>query len=358
MEKIRVAIIGQGRSGRNIHGEHFLSEANTQFQVVAVVDAIEYRREKAIKEFGCKAFVTYQELFDIKDEIDIVVNASFSQMHYPITLDLLNHGFNVVVEKPFGANYEEAMDMVNTALRNNVHLFVFQQSLLTDSARYMKDLIKSGKIGELVTFDLKYNGYQHRYDWQTLQCCIAGGLYNSGPHPVGIALNLLDSWDDAVLAYSDLRCINTMGDSDDYARIVIEAPNGTTGEIEVSSSDLSGPTQYRIQGTMGSLNMTGNKYSLTYVLKEEQDLTPLQFDSLADENGDPIYCKEKVERHVEEGELDSDPFATGSARFYNAVAETLNDGKAFIINPANIANVVRIIDEAHKANPLPKKYSL
>lgn len=358
MEKLRVAIIGQGRSGRNIHGAYFLSEVNTKFDVVAVVDAIEYRREKAIREFGCKAFETYQELFAIKDEIDVVVNASFSQMHYPITMDLLNHGFNVVCEKPFGATYDEAMEMVETAKKNGVHLLVFQQSILVDNVEFMKNLIDTKKIGDVVTMDLKYNGYSHRYDWQTLQCCVAGGLYNSGPHPIGIALYLLDEWKDAKLCYSDLRCINTMGDSDDYARIVLEVPSGASAEIEVSSSDLSGPTQYRIQGTMGSLKMTGSKYTLTYVLEEELDIKPVQFESLADKNGDPMYCQEKIEKHVEEGEIVADPFSSGSANFYNAVYETLTTGKEFIIDPANIANVVRIIDEAHQQNPLPKKYSL
>ena len=359
MEKIRVAIIGQGRSGRNIHGTYFLGEANKNFEVVAVVDAIEYRREKAIKEFGCKAFVEYQELFAMKDEIDVVVNASFSQMHYPITMDLLNHGFNVVVEKPFGATYEEAMDMVNTAQQKGVHLFVFQQSVLVETINFMKNVIDTKKIGDLVTMDVKYNNFAHRYDWQTLQCCTAGGLYNTAPHPIGISMHLLDCWDDAKLVYSDLRCVNTMGDSDDYARIIIERPDGVTSEIEVSSSDLTGPPHYKIQGTMGSLVMNvAGKYTLTYTLKEEQDLKPLQFTSLADENGDPIYCQEKVEKHVEEGELSADPFSSGSARFYAAVYETLVNGKAFVIDPANIANVVRIIHESHIANPMHKRYSL
>lgn len=44
MKKLRVAIIGQGRSGRNIHGAYFLSELNEKFEVVACVDEIPLRR--------------------------------------------------------------------------------------------------------------------------------------------------------------------------------------------------------------------------------------------------------------------------------------------------------------------------
>ena len=41
MKTLNVAIIGQGRSGRDIHGAFFKSDANTLFNVVAVVDEIE-----------------------------------------------------------------------------------------------------------------------------------------------------------------------------------------------------------------------------------------------------------------------------------------------------------------------------
>lgn len=360
MKKLRVAIIGQGRSGRNIHGKFFLSELNKNFDVVAVVDAIEYRREKAIREFGCKAFAAVEELYAIKDEIDLVTNASFSYMHYPLTKELLEHGMNIVVEKPFGANYNEAMDLIETAKKNNAQLFVFQQSLLPDNIEFMKNVITSGKIGDLVALDAKYNGFSHRYDWQTLQCFVAGGLYNTAPHPIGVTLYLLGcDWKDVKLVYSDLRCINAAGDSDDYARIILKTPNGAIGEVEVSNLDLTNPINYKIQGTMGSLTMSvGGKYTLTYTLPEEQDIKPLHKEPLADENGDPIYCQENVIRHTEEGEVNGDGFEVGTARFYNYVYETMVNGAEFPIKPEDIAHVVRIIDEAHCNNPLEKKYSL
>ena len=45
MKKLNLAIIGQGRSGRDIHGRHFKSENNTQFNVVAVVEREEAEEE-------------------------------------------------------------------------------------------------------------------------------------------------------------------------------------------------------------------------------------------------------------------------------------------------------------------------
>ena len=71
MKKMRIAIIGQGRSGRDIHGKFFLSELNDICEVVAIVDAIEGRRERAKTEFGCDVYADYRELFN-RNDIDLI----------------------------------------------------------------------------------------------------------------------------------------------------------------------------------------------------------------------------------------------------------------------------------------------
>ena len=60
MKKLNVAIIGQGRSGRDIHGAFFKSEYNEKFNVIAVVDALEERRIRAKEEWGCDVYADYR----------------------------------------------------------------------------------------------------------------------------------------------------------------------------------------------------------------------------------------------------------------------------------------------------------
>ena len=52
MKKLNVAIIGQGRSGRDIHSAYFLSEENKNVEVVYVVDELQIRREECPSDFG------------------------------------------------------------------------------------------------------------------------------------------------------------------------------------------------------------------------------------------------------------------------------------------------------------------
>ena len=57
LRKVKLAIIGQGRSGKNIHGKYFRSEANTYYNVKYVVDEDAFRREVAEQIYpGCTTF--------------------------------------------------------------------------------------------------------------------------------------------------------------------------------------------------------------------------------------------------------------------------------------------------------------
>ena len=47
MKKLKLAIIGHGRSGSGIHGYFYALPENKYFEVVAVVDKIEKRRNMA-----------------------------------------------------------------------------------------------------------------------------------------------------------------------------------------------------------------------------------------------------------------------------------------------------------------------
>ena len=50
MKILRVAILGQGRSGRDIHGAHILKDE--RFKVCAIVDPLADRRSRAMQEYG------------------------------------------------------------------------------------------------------------------------------------------------------------------------------------------------------------------------------------------------------------------------------------------------------------------
>ena len=356
MKKLNIAIIGQGRSGRNIHGKHLLSEANKYYNVKYVVDADEFRRQAAERDFvGCKTFATYQELFGIKD-IDLVVNSTFSQMHYPVTLDLLEHGFNVLVEKPFGRTKYECEHLIKTAKEKGVTLAVFQQSFYAPYYVFVKKLIEEGRFGDVKEISIRFNGFARRWDWQTLQKNCAGGLYNTGPHPVGFALGFLDFDKDVRVAYSKLDRGLTSGDGDDFAKLILVAPGKPVIDVEVSSMDAYSPFNIKVQGSRGCLTCTPSKYQMTYIVDGENPERPVIEVFLKEAEGKPVYCSEKLEKHVEEGDFGGTAFDVGTATLYEQLYYKLTEGRPMDVTPEMASEVIRVIATAHAENPLDVKF--
>ena len=357
MKKMRVAVIGQGRSGRNIHGKFFKSENNDFCQVVCVVEADEARRKKAAAEYGCDTVADYTELFGRKD-IDVVVNASYSDMHYPITKDLLLHGFNVLCEKPLGRSYFECLDLINTAKKMGVVVAAFHQTLCTPAFMKVKEIIDSGKLGRTLQISLKYSGFARRWDWQTLQSKCAGGVYNTGPHPIGQALGLLGWPEDARVAYSSLDTVLTSGDSDDYAKIIITASGKPTVDIEVISADAyTGDYIFKVFGSKGTLMATNSEYKMKYI----EDFSayperPVIKTFLSDENGAPVYCSEKLEFVEVSEKIEGSPFDIAVRDFYLMLYGAVMEGKPLTITPEMAAQVIGVIEACHAQNPLPVKF--
>ena len=355
MKKMRVAIIGQGRSGWDIHGKYFASEQNENIEVVYVVDALEVRRKRAAEVFSCPVLADYTELYG-KTNVDLVVNASFSQMHYPITKDLLEHGFNVLVEKPFGRTYFECADLMRTAREHGVIVAAFHQTLCTPAFLEIKEIMESGKLGDVFQISLRYSGFARRWDWQTLQACVAGSVFNSGPHPIGQALAFL-GWDPAVrVEFCDLRTVLTSGDAEDYGKIILSAPDKPTVDIEICSADAYSDFVFKIYGKYGTLKATNDTYEMKYVDPAELAPRPVIREPLMDENGKPMFCKETLPMCEEKGAFGGTAFGAAVKNFYDMLYESVMNGAPLAITPEMAAEVIRVIEICHAQKPLPVKY--
>lgn len=358
MEKLNLAIIGQGRSGRNIHGAFYKSENNQYFNVRYVVEADERRRARAAEEYpGCTVFADYRDLFAC-DDVDLVVNATYSNLHYPITRDLLAHGKNVLCEKPFCRTRAEADDMIALAKQNGCLLAVFQQTFFAPFVKMAFELIESGKLGRIQQVDLRYSGFGRRWDWQTLQWRCAGGVYNTGPHPIGLALAFLGFSPEAKIIYSSLDTALTSGDGDDCAKLLMTAPGAPLVDMEIHATDPYTNYNLKIMGTRGAFMCNAATWwKLKYVVDGENPEQPVKPNFIADDNGMPIYCSEKLISHEEEGTFNGSAFNVGTAGLYKNLYGVLRGTEELIITPEMARDIIGVAEDMYKASPLPKKFS-
>jgi predicted dehydrogenase len=246
--------------------------------------------------------------------------------------------------------------LIRLAESKGVVLAVFQQTFLAPFYIFAKELAASGKLGDILQVSIRYNGLARRWDWQTLQKKCAGGAYNTGPHPIGIGLGLLDFDDRAAVAYSKLACALTSGDSDDFAKILLIAPEKPVVDIEINSTDAYSGYNLKLQGTRGTFKCTPANYEMTYIVDEENPPRPVQERFLENENHDPIYCSEQLQKHTESGTFNGTAFDVGTATLYEQLYYAITEGKPMDVTPQMAAQIIGVIETVHAHSPLPLKY--
>jgi len=351
MKQFNIAIIGQGRSGRDIHGLH-LKKDTERFRVVAVVEKLEKRMNRAAAEYGCDVYDDYTKLFE-RNDIDLVVNSSPSHLHYAITKDLLSHGLNVLCEKPCVPTVEEFDDLCETAKQNGCHFLVFQQSRFANYFLKVKEVIASGVLGRIVHVGIQFNGFARRWDWQ---CCLdfnGGNLANTGPHPVDQALNILDAYDQDLEIFCKMDRCNTFANAEDYVKLIVTAPGKPVIDLDISSCDAYPLYTYKVEGTNGTLKGNMAHIDWKYFKPEEapqQKLirTPLY----VDEEQMPAYCGEKLTWYEESWDGDPQaPFIAAVQTYYDQIYALLSEGREHDIKLFQVRQQLDLIRKCHEMNP-------
>lgn len=355
MRKLKLAILGQGRSGRNIHGA-YLKTNTEQFEIAYVVDPIELRRQRAKEEYGCEVLETYQELFD-KTDIDFVVNATPSYLHPRISIDLLNHGFNVLSEKPFARTAKEVDDIIDAAKKNNRMIAIFQQSRFAPYYEQVRRVIDSGVLGRLIQVSIEFNGYARRWDWQCCQDFYGGSLLNTGPHPLDQALDILNYREGMPNIMCKMDRVNTFGDAEDYVKLILTAPDRPLIDLEISSCDAYPSFTYNIMGSHGGLKGGMNEIRWRYFKPEEAPEQHIIRTPLCDKDGYPVYCSEQLKWYEEEWSTENTgTFTDAVDKLYQMVYNHLVNGAELVVTPQQVRQQIAVIEECHKQNPLSRMF--
>ena len=350
MKKYRVAIIGYGRSGRDIH-VGLLKQLPDLYEIVAIVDEDAGRREMIRKETDAEVCADYKELFD-RTDLDFVINASYSKDHGPISIDLMEHGFNVLSEKPAANGTEQFAKILEASEKTGRFYYVFQQYRFSPSFIKIKDVIASGVLGRILQITANYDGFGRRWDWQTVQAMQGGSLFNTGPHPVDQTLDLM-GFPEGIEVRAVFDRAHTYGDAEDYVKMLLTAPGAPVGDVEITSTNAFPHDQYLIQGTRGTLHGNTKHLEWKYYVEAEQKSQKLTLETLRKEDGAPMYCSEKLTFHEEEWTAEGLEANDGQAKglaFYRALYDMIDKGTPFPITHEQIMKQMIVMDEAHKQN--------
>jgi predicted dehydrogenase len=149
--RIVIGHIGVGGQGM-AHVSNMKAYAAEQNIAQAAVCDVWKKRIDHASQFiggGCQGYDDYRRLLDRKD-IDAVVIATHDPIHAPSTVDALNAGKHVYVEKPLTRYLGEAFEVHDTVKKTGRILQVGSQGCSAAAWHKAAEMIRAGKIGTLV----------------------------------------------------------------------------------------------------------------------------------------------------------------------------------------------------------------
>ncbi|MEN2742660.1 Gfo/Idh/MocA family oxidoreductase [Microbacterium sp. X-17] len=141
-----VAIIGCGNIARRyVEG---MSRYDS-IQLVGVADVMQELANTLAAEAGVVAYPSVEALLADPD-VDIVVNITPPTVHAALTIQALEAGKNVYVEKPIAATLADAKNMVETANRLGRTLAVAPDTFLGSAGQTARAAIDRGDVGAII----------------------------------------------------------------------------------------------------------------------------------------------------------------------------------------------------------------
>lgn len=285
MKKIRYGLIGIGAQGGAYAG--FLT-GKAGFPGMPAPDCPPHCALGALcdndpaKEEMCKE--KYPEIPFFKDWkdmvnsalVDAVITTVPHYLHTEIAIYCLEHGMNVLVEKPAGVYSKEVCLMNECAAKHSDVAFGIMFNQRTNKLyQKIKEMVASGELGEIRRSNWIINSwwrpdsYYRQSDWRATWGGEGGGvLVNQAPHQ-------LDLWQwicgvpNKVYAKCLYGCHRDIVVENDVT-VITEYSNGATGSFITCTHDPNGTDRLEIDLDNGKIVVDGSKTATVYRLKKSE----------------------------------------------------------------------------------------
>jgi len=235
-EEIRIAVIGCGR----ISGHHCRSIVAAEgIELVAACDLVESKAEAYGKEFSVPYFVNYREMFKALPQINTVVVATPSGMHYEHTTEIMRlYNKNVIVEKPTFMRPSQLVEAYSLADQLGLHIFPVFQNRYNLAVKRVHQALSNGELGDIRIMSVRVRWcrpqrYYNLAPWRGTYAQDGGALTNQGIHHVDL-LRYLGG--DVQRVNAVMRTLGAEIEVEDTVVATMAYSKGSVGVLEVTTA--------------------------------------------------------------------------------------------------------------------------
>ncbi|MEI6165720.1 MAG: Gfo/Idh/MocA family oxidoreductase [bacterium] len=195
MSALRFGIVGLGAIGEK-HARGLAGTASRDCVLGAVACANAENADRLSRELGVPGFHSAESLF-ASGTCDAVILATPHFLHPPLAIQAARAGLHVLSEKPLGVTVGPAREAAAACRKHKVALGVMFQQRLRPAVKRMRQLLATGKVGELVRVEAtcsswtRTQAYYAVSPWRGTWNGEGGGvLMNQAPHTLDLFIAL------------------------------------------------------------------------------------------------------------------------------------------------------------------------
>jgi len=155
-DRIRFGVIGCGGMGTGHLGSLVKRGQEDNIEVVAVSDVYQRRLTRAKGICQGEGYLDYRRLLERKD-VDAVLIATPDHWHAKISIDAMESGKHVYVEKPMTHTVEQALELRKAVKATGRILQVGPNGTANDSYWVAGEAVRAGRIGQVTWAQGSYN---------------------------------------------------------------------------------------------------------------------------------------------------------------------------------------------------------
>lgn len=262
---VRLGIIGTGIAARDLHLPP-LMQLKDKFQITCVCNHTEQKaRDFASMVGNVPYFLDYRDLL-AREDVDAVDIILPIPLNCSVTLDSLEAGKHVIVEKPLASNLDDARLMSTFPDRFDRVMMVAENYRYNPVFRRVREIIAGGKIGEpyavfwdqltLTDSDNKYA----RTAWRIDHKYPGGFVMDAGIHNIAVLRDLFGEMKSAI-AFN--RGVNPAIGRMDSMSLQVVFESGVNGVLNIyfSASGVN-KNELTILGKNGSLLLSESRVTV------------------------------------------------------------------------------------------------
>jgi predicted dehydrogenase/type 1 glutamine amidotransferase len=246
---VGVGLIGYGAIAR-AHAESINAAAG--LNVTAVCDVSDERRQAAATDLSVRTHTRLEDLLDDPD-VGLVIVGTPPSIHADAVVAALDAGKHVVCEKPFAIHVADVDRMIDTATARDQVLTVYQSRRWDPDYLALREVVRSGRIGDAFYMESFIGGYSHPCDyWHSHEPISGGTIYDWGSHYFDWILQLIPDSVRTISANAHKRVWHDVTNAD-QVRVDLTFAGGAQASFLQSDIAAAAKPKWYVLGTRGSV---------------------------------------------------------------------------------------------------------